>query len=73
MRNGSGEPGVWWLMSQVLCPNCKANIDRVKPVRIVSDPDSRHWKGRAPTALGFVCRSCHVLLPLSPTPERDDA
>lgn len=59
-------------MPNVLCPNCKASIARVRPVRIPADPDSPNWKGRAPTALGFICSNCSVLLPLSPTSERDD-
>ena len=27
--------------------NCKATVTKVKPVRIVADPDSSRWKGRA--------------------------
>jgi hypothetical protein len=34
--------------------------------------DDPRWKGRPPTALGFLCKQCGVLLPLSPTSERDD-
>jgi hypothetical protein len=55
------------------CPQCKADVERVRPVRIPSDPDSRRWTGRAPAAIGFVCPMCGVLLPVSPTNERDDA
>jgi predicted RNA-binding Zn-ribbon protein involved in translation (DUF1610 family) len=60
-------------MSRPLCPNCKADISRVKPVRIATDPDSLRWKGEIPDALGFVCPSCDVLLPLSPTVRTQDA
>lgn len=59
-------------MAAPLCPNCKAEIYKVRPVRIVSDPDSLRWQGRVPTAIGFVCPACGVLLPLSATGERDD-
>jgi predicted nucleic-acid-binding Zn-ribbon protein len=60
------------MSSSPICPQCKADIYIVKPVRIATDPDSRVWKGRVPTAVGFTCRECGVLLPLSPTAERDD-
>ena len=55
-----------------LCPNCKSPILHVKPVRIASSADSRRWSGREPSAIGFICPSCGVLLPLSSTSERDD-
>jgi predicted nucleic-acid-binding Zn-ribbon protein len=55
-----------------MCPNCKAEIYKVKPVRIVADPDSKVWKGRVPTVVGFTCNNCGMLLPLSPAGERDD-
>jgi hypothetical protein len=55
-----------------MCPNCKASIYKVKPVRIAADPDSAAWKGRVPTVVGFTCSDCGVLLPVSPTGERDD-
>ena len=55
-----------------LCPSCKSPVLHVKPVRISSDPDSRRWEGRQPLAMGFTCPMCSVLLPLSPTAERDD-
>ena len=60
-------------MSGPLCPTCKASITKVRPVRIITDPDTARWKGRVPSAIGFVCPNCDVLLPLSPTVERDDA
>jgi hypothetical protein len=59
-------------MSSALCPNCKNVVRKVKPVRIPSDADSPHWKGRVPPAMGFICPSCAVLLPLTATNERDD-
>ena len=54
------------------CPNCKADLYTVTPVRIRTDPDSPHWRGRVPDALGFACKSCGALLPLTVTQERDD-
>jgi hypothetical protein len=60
-------------MAAPMCPNCKASIYKVKPVRIAADPDSAAWKGRVPTVVGFTCSECGVLLPVSPTGERDDA
>ncbi len=59
-------------MTEPRCPSCKAQINYVRPVRIPSASDSLRWEGREPTTLGFVCPQCGVLLPLSPTPERDD-
>ncbi|HZZ30411.1 MAG TPA: hypothetical protein VFE10_00325 [Phenylobacterium sp.] len=59
-------------MAAPMCPNGKAAIYKVRPVRIAADPDSRVWQGRVPTVVGFVCSDCGVLLPLSPTAERDD-
>ena len=37
-----------------ICPNCKAEIHTVRPVRIKTDPDSKRWVGRSPEALGLV-------------------
>ena len=54
------------------CPTCKADLHTVRPVRIKADPDTRLWQGRKPEALGFMCKSCSTLLPLSVTQERDD-
>ena len=56
-----------------ICPNCKAEIHTVRPVRIKTDPDSKRWVGRIPEALGLACMSCSTLLPLTVTQARDDA
>ena len=59
-------------MTESKCPNCRTILRQVVPVRIEVMMDDRNWSGRKPSALGFVCTQCGVLLPLSPTPERDD-
>ncbi|MDZ4373151.1 MAG: hypothetical protein U1C74_17240 [Phenylobacterium sp.] len=52
-------------VNAILCPSCKAPIYKVKPVCLPADPDSRRWQGPIPTALGFICTQCSVLLPLT--------
>ena len=59
-------------MSDPRCPHCKATLLKVRPVRIKGDPDSRHWDGPVPSAMGFACLLCGTLLPLSPLPERGE-
>ena len=59
-------------MSSVLCPNCKAIVARVKPVRISTYPDTDRWHGPVPAAIGFVCPECDVLLPLTVASPADD-
>ncbi len=60
-------------VNAILCPNCKAPVYKVRPVRLPADPDSRRWEGPAPAALGFVCTQCSVLLPLSAVWEPETA
>jgi hypothetical protein len=60
-------------MTEAKCPNCRAVQRQVIPVRVPVLMDDRRWQGRTPSALGFACTQCGVLLPLSPTSERDDA
>jgi hypothetical protein len=52
-------------MAAPTCPHCKADIYKVRLMRLVAEPETLRWEGPVPAAVGFACRSCDTLLPLT--------
>ena len=52
-------------MAAPTCPYCKADIYKVRLMKLLAEPETIHWEGPVPAAVGFACRSCDTLLPLT--------